>query len=111
MGSERLTVMRNRIHVGDPVIFTVSKITSHPGPRAKHIHPARAGETYSYQVEKFWTVAEIRSDGLLLLVTRRGKQHLVQSNDFRLRPVKWWEKWIYQNRFPALNAVPEMAHS
>jgi hypothetical protein len=99
--------MRRKISVGDPIIFVVTKNTTHPGPRAKHVRPARAGETYSYQIEKFWTVAEVHSDERLLLITRRGKQHLVMANDLRLRPARWWEKWFYQSRFPALNTTSE----
>ena len=89
---------------GDPVVFVVSKNSSDPGPRAKNIHPAPAGETYSYMVEKFWTVVEVRPDSHLLLVTRRGKQHDVVVDDPRLRPARWWERWLYKKRFPPLHA-------
>jgi hypothetical protein len=103
--------MQRAFRAGDPVIYVVSKNGTHPGPRAKHLHPAPAGETYSYQVEKFWTVAEVRLDGHLLLVTRRGKQHDVESTDPRLRPARWWERWIYRERFPALNPAPHLVNS
>ena len=101
--------MQHAFKVGEPVIFVVSKSSVDPGPRAKHVHPAPAGETYSYQVEKFWTVAEVRSDGHVLLVTRRGKQHDVDLSDPRLRGARWWEKWIYRERFPTLRACSDMA--
>lgn len=103
--------MQNSFRVGDPVIFVVSKSSTDPGPRAKHVHPAPAGETYSYQVEKFWTVADVRSDGHVVLVTRRGKQHDVNLSDPRLRAARWWEKWIYRDRFPLLQPQTEMATS
>lgn len=103
--------MHHAFRVGEPVIFTVSKNSPHPGPRAKSLHPAPAGETYSYQVEKFWTVADVRPDGHLLLVTRRGKQHEVDITDLRLRPVRWWERWLYRNRFPVLNSTSELVGS
>lgn len=97
--------------VGEPVIFMMSKNSPHPGPRARHLHPAPAGETYSYQVEKFWTVAEVRSDGHVMLVTRRGKQHDVEVADPRLRPARWWERWVYRERFPSLNSTRQFASS
>ena len=95
--------MKHDFKVGDPVIFVVSKSSSAPGPRAKDVHPAAAGETYSYQVEKFWTVAEVCPNGCLQLITRRGKQHEVLVDDLRLRSARWWENWIYRDRFPRLN--------
>jgi hypothetical protein len=94
---------------GDPVIFVVSKSSSDPGPRAKDIHPAPAGDTYSYMVEKFWRVVEVRPNNHLLLVTRRGKQHAVAVDDPRLRPARWWERWLYKKRFPPLNSMTTAA--
>jgi hypothetical protein len=100
--------MQHAFRIGEPVVFVVSKTSLHPAPRAKHVFPAPAGETYSYQIEKFWTVAEVQSNGSLVLVTRRGKQHSVQVGDPRLRPASWWERWIYRQRFPTLNAAEEL---
>jgi hypothetical protein len=98
---EGLVVMRPRLQPGDPVIFRISKKSTDPGPRARDVHPAEHGEDYSYIVDKFWTVAEVLSDGTVKLVTRRGKQHIIALDDPRLRPARWWERWLYRNRFPA----------
>jgi len=103
--------MPNHLKTGDPVIFVVSKSSTIPGPRAKSVHPSPAGESYTYQVEKFWTVAEVCPDGHAILVTRRGKRHDVQLDDPRLRPAHWWERWIYRERFPVLNASSELAEA
>jgi hypothetical protein len=56
-------------------------------------------------------VAEVRSDGHLVLVTRRGKQHDVEATDPRLRPASLWERLFYKQRFPALGVVAELAQS
>ena len=96
--------MKNDYKPGDPVIFRVTKQSTDPGPRAVDVHPAQSGETYSYQVDKFWTVAEV-ANGQLQLVTRRGKQRSVPRDDLRLRHASWWERWIYGNRFPKLSQV------
>ena len=100
--------MSRGFKIGDPVIFVVSKNGTDPGPRAKDIHPAPAGETYSYNVEKFWAVGEIRPDGHLILVTRRGKKHEVPADDLRLRPARWWERWFYKDRFPKVGDSPDL---
>lgn len=92
--------MYNRLAPGDPVIFSVSKFSTDPGPRAEHIHPAAHGETYSYQVQKFWRVDRVEPDGTLVLRTRRGKYHRVAMSDPRLRPARLWERWLYGHRFP-----------
>ena len=90
---------------GDAVVYHLSKVSADPGPRAKDVHPAEFGETYRYLVDKFWTVAEVRSNGELVLVTRRGKQHVLAATDPCLRPARWWERWIYRSRFPDLTSV------
>ena len=97
--------MSREFRPGDPVIFRVTKQSTDPGPRAVDVHPAPAGETYSYQVDKYWTVRDVLPDGKLNLVTRRGKQRSVSVQDFRLRHARWWEKWIYGDRFPNLQEI------
>ena len=90
---------------GDAVVYQISKVSTDPGPRAKDVHPAEFGDTYSYIVEKYWTVSEIQPNGDLVLVTRRGKRHVVSPTDPCLRSARWWERWLYRERFPKLSSV------
>ncbi len=85
---------------GDAVIYRMEKHTTCPGPRAQNVRPELKGDYYRYVVDKFWCVAEVLSDGRLRLVTRRGKQHIVDCNDPHLRRPSWWEALIYRRRFP-----------
>ena len=103
--------MTYRFRVGDPAIFIVSKFSTDPGPRAKHIYAAPSGDTYSYEVEKYWTVAEIRPDGQLRLITRRGKFHEISARDHRLRPAPWWKKGLLRKRFPALTVAANLTEA
>ena len=105
--SARANEMKNDYKPGNPVIFRVTKQSTDPGPRAVDVHPAQSGETYSYQVDKFWTVREVLDDNLQL-VTRRGKQRLVSKRDIRLRHARWWERWLYSDRFPKLSQINDM---
>ncbi len=84
---------------GDWVLFRVTKFSSHPGPRAENIAPAPHGESYHYTVDKFWIVEGRSGDGKLILRTRRGKQHVVDASDLRLRKANIWERWRYRSRF------------
>ena len=82
--------MSNReLDRGDRVIYRASKVTPNPGPRAEQIAPERRGEYYRYYVDKFWIVEEVRDDGMLVLVTRRGKRREVSADDPRLRRPSW----------------------
>lgn len=101
--------MRRHYQPGDHVIFVVSKVSNDPGPRAHDIHPAPNGDTYQYVVEKYWTVRRVGEEGQLELVTRRGKVHFVRLDDPRLRQARWWERWLYHDRFPSLNRFEESA--
>jgi hypothetical protein len=84
---------------GDWVVYTKPKFSIAPGPRAKEVAPNRHGEGYTYVVEKFWIVDEIQPDGRLKLKTRRGKEHVLRSDDANLRRARWWERWCYRDRF------------
>jgi hypothetical protein len=87
---------------GDPVVFCKTKQSVRPGPRAKAIDPAPQGDDYTYLVDKFWVVSEVRDDKLTLL-TRRGKTHVVDVGDPHIRRPRWWERLWYRNRFPQLS--------
>jgi len=87
--------------VGDWVVYTREKYSPSPGPRAKNVSPALHGELYSYEVDKYWAVREVRNQQELVLETRRGKVHSVPIRDSRLRKPSLWERLFYSNRFPS----------
>ena len=86
---------------GDRVVYLASKHSTHPTPRAEELEPEPYGEGYRYAVRKYWVVAEVRRDGTLAIVTRRGKQRILSADDSRLRPARWWERWFLAERFPS----------
>ena len=90
---------------GDPVVFAKDKWSTKPGPRAHEVHPARRGEGYLYKVDKFWTILNGERDGKVTLVTRRGRTHVVDVNDPRLRHASWWQRLRYRRKFPRLDAL------
>jgi hypothetical protein len=85
---------------GDRVVYTAMKHSSHPGPRAEAVQPEEHGEGYWYDVKKYWLVLQVQPDGLLKVLTRRGKQRNVAASDPRLRPARWWEMLFFRGRFP-----------
>jgi len=85
---------------GDRVIYTATKHSSHPGPRAEAVQPEQHGEGYWYDVKKYWLVLQVQPDGLLKVLTRRGKERSVAASDPRLRPARWWETLFFRGRFP-----------
>lgn len=88
---------------GDFVVYQLSKHSQSPGRRAHDIFPAPKGETYQYQVDKFWVVDELLDDHTLVVRTRRGKIHYLHETDPRLRHATWWEKRWHRSRFPKLD--------
>jgi hypothetical protein len=85
---------------GQLVVYLLSKFGNRPSRRAINLRPSLRGDSYSYDVVKYWTVAEIRDDGTLLVRTRRGKTRVVRSGDPNLRPASWWERLRLRDRFP-----------
>jgi len=88
-----------RFHVGERVVFRTTKHSAHPGPRARDVRPESLGEGYQYCVDKYWVVEEVRS-GDVVVVTRRGKRHVIHADDPRLRAAAWWEVMVFGDRFP-----------
>jgi hypothetical protein len=101
-------MVTHHLKPGDPVIYRKRKHTARPGRRAQHVEPEPLGEYYTYEVDKFWVVADV-DDGqhLVTVVTRRGKRHHVRLDDPRLRTPNLWERIRYHGRFPTAAPVLE----
>ncbi len=82
------------------MVYRKQKSSPRPGRRARGVEPAPHGEAYSYLVDKFWRVDEVRPDGTLLVRTRKGKRHEVAAADPNLRRARWWERLLFGRRFP-----------
>ena len=98
--------MIGSFHPNDWVVYTREKHSLSPGPRAKNITPSPHGEMYSYEVDKYWIVRQIR-DGEIVLETRRGKSHTVSAGDIRLRKANFWERMFYSRLSPSKNGAPK----
>lgn len=97
--------MHPRFKPGDRVIFHKTKMSNHPGPRARYIHPAPQGEGYTYEVDKYWVVVDLRGNGQIAIRTRRGKVLVLDADDPNLRHANWWERLLHSRRFPALEQL------
>jgi len=92
---------------GDRVIYTATKHSAHPGPRAEAVQPEQHGEGYWYDVKKYWLVVGVQPDGFLVVITRRGKERSIAASDPRLRLARWWEWLLYRDRFPSPGKMPQ----
>jgi hypothetical protein len=95
----------NKYAPGDWVVYRLYKSSTHPGPRAKRVNPLDKSDQYIYYVEKYWTVAEVLPDGHIRLMTRRGKEHIVDPNDPLLRRASFWDRLFYKGKFPDLGSI------
>jgi hypothetical protein len=89
---------------GELVIYRKRKTSTRSGRRGATIFPALLGE-HQY-VDKFWKVAEVLPGSQLVLITRRGKEHVVNASDPALRRASWWDRLYHRDRFPTRFAVP-----
>lgn len=100
--------MRQRtFQPGDLVIYRKTKHAPKPGPRATSISPAANGDNYSYNVDKFWVVADVGDRGELILQTRRGKTHTARPDDPNLRHAGIITRLLHSHRFPELVSCPD----
>jgi hypothetical protein len=86
---------------GECVIYRKQKFSTHPGPRATSIWPTPNGDSYSYCVDKYYRVIDVRPDNKVIVVTRRGRQHTLAADDPALRKPRWWQRLFFRRRFPA----------
>lgn len=89
-----------KYQAGDRVVYRKTKSSTHPGPRATEVRPAAQGESYRYQVDKYWTVAKVLDGGRLEIVTRTGKRLELSAADPNLRKPTWLERIRLKDRFP-----------
>jgi hypothetical protein len=89
------------LRAGDWIIGLVSKASTCPTRRALNVQPARHGDLYRYDVEKFWLVEEVQDASTLLVRTRRGKRVRVALKRVPVRRARWWERLRLRDRFPA----------
>jgi hypothetical protein len=87
---------------GDFLIYRKSKASPRPGPRALNVQASEKGDDYYYEVDKFWTVADVLEDGRLVAVTRTGKRVYLTAADQRLRKAGFLERLRYRRRFPSV---------
>jgi hypothetical protein len=85
---------------GRRVIYRKQKCSARPGPKATHIHPSENGDSYSYEVAKFWTVLTVLPNNRIIVCTRRGKQLSLTADDPALRRANWLERFLFRRRFP-----------
>jgi hypothetical protein len=92
--------MRVRFKRGDCVIYRKQKFSVRPSRQARDIHPAPAGDFYSYEIDKFWTVVAVQANDDITVCTRRGKQLTLNAQDPALRRARWFEWFLFRHRFP-----------
>lgn len=97
--------MKQNFQPGDYVIYRKSKHSTQPGPRATNVQPSRRGDTYVYNVDKFWIVEEVQEDGTIIASTRRGKRNAIKPDDPSLKRANLLERILYRSRFAALDEV------
>ncbi|QDV15147.1 hypothetical protein CA51_50590 [Rosistilla oblonga] len=90
---------------GDWVVYRKSKTGPLPGPHAQQVHPSPKGEQYSYVVEKYWVVKQVFSDGRLLLKTRRGREHIIDSADPGLRLAGFLRRWMHRDSYTIIEKL------
>jgi hypothetical protein len=99
-------------HPGDRVIFSVARRSPNPAHGAKDVRPERKGDAYQYIVEDFLIVANTRG-GQIVVKTRQGGIHVLDTDDDRVHVASWWQRLIYRHQFPkpASGTPPRNLHA
>lgn len=97
-----LRVRTQAIRAGDFIVYRKQKVSTHPGARAREIHPAEHGDFYDYLVNKYWTVDDVLDDGRIVAKTRRDKRHYLNPEDPNFRKARLTERLRFRDRFPKL---------
>ena len=92
---------RARVGIGDPIVYVKPKVSMHPCARAREVHAAETGDSYSYLVNKYWTVADVLADGRIVARTRTNKEHYLRPDDPNLRKAGLLDRLRHRDRFPS----------
>lgn len=92
---------------GDWIVFRKTKFSEHPTPRAIEVSPSRRGDGYTYVVEKYWVVVDTLENGNLVVCTRRGKHHVIEPDEFKVRKATLWDRLMRRSRFQETSEVAE----
>ena len=92
----------SRLGVGALIVYRMQKVSTCPSARAYEVHPAEQGDTYSYIVDKYWTVADVLADGLVVAIIRTNKRHYLRLDDPNLHRARMIERIRHRDRFPQL---------
>jgi hypothetical protein len=95
------SLLHQGLQPGDFLIYRKPKVSCRPGPRARNIEASEKGDDYYYEVDKYWTVADVRDDELIA-ITRTGKHVHLQPHDVHLRKAGLVARILHRNRFPSL---------
>lgn len=93
---------RRKIAPGDRIVYRKQKFSTHPGARAYAVSPAENGDNYSYIVDKYWTVADLLDNGMVVAVTRTNKRHYLRPDDLNIHRARIFERMRFKDRFPQL---------
>ena len=93
--------MARYLKPGDCVVYTKQKVSDHPGRHARGVFPAPNGDSYTYRVDKFYRVLAVQPGDRVVVLTRRGRRHVLSAEDPALRRASWWERLLRRRRFPA----------
>jgi len=85
---------------GDRIIYKKNKISAHPTPRARDVHPSSGGDDYHYVVDKYWIVTDIIDEQTIEAMTRTGKKHRLSVRDPRLRKAGLFSRLFHYSHFP-----------
>lgn len=98
--------MHTNYQVGDRVVYTRDKYTCRPSAGVKGLSAERKGESYRYQVLKYWVVCGVHAGGRIEVCTRRGHLHTVLAADERLRHATLLERIFKRRYFPTSEQLP-----
>jgi hypothetical protein len=101
-GFDPVPVYTPKVTVGDRIVYRKTKFSTQPPARAHHVSASAKGENYVYLIDKYWVVADVLENGVLVAQTRRGKLNQVRPDDPNFRKAGLLESLLHPKRFPVL---------
>jgi hypothetical protein len=84
--------MARPLRRGEQVVYRRWLRSTSPRPGAKNVQAAPHGEDYTYYLDEFCTVVDVRAEGKLVLQTPTGQVHVVTGDDPALRRASWRDR-------------------
>ena len=97
--------MKRKFKVGDKVIFKKTRNRMRPGRNAHDVAPTVHGDYYTYLVDKYRKVQGVTPEGMVILISPKGKTQVMNAGSPCLKKAGWIDRLLHYRDFAKIHLL------